>query len=216
MAAPHLNALSNKHTASTSHYQLTILMVLSGNGISVSARHQPQRPPFTMYIPAAYFSQQRLDSLGTIEDVSGVGDLEVPDGLFKSARVSNSCCDYRDSSYKTHGLLRSIVYRSPMSSVPVPRVPRLAQMYSGSKNESDRCRYMDSKPTQSHSSASLPAGVDSTSSTQSSVPLATSRQLVPLQFLQNISYTRRDPMDEQVLQRFSMYSPLSGPPMCTC
>ncbi|EJF63858.1 hypothetical protein DICSQDRAFT_153679 [Dichomitus squalens LYAD-421 SS1] len=36
----------------------------------------------------AYFSQTTLDSLGTIESIPGVGDVQVPEGWFKSARAS--------------------------------------------------------------------------------------------------------------------------------
>ncbi|KAI0938580.1 hypothetical protein AcW1_001721 [Taiwanofungus camphoratus] len=38
----------------------------------------------------AYFSQTTLDSLGTIDDIPGVGDVRVPDGWFKSARASKA------------------------------------------------------------------------------------------------------------------------------
>lgn len=36
---------------------------------------------------AAYFSQTTLDSLGTIDSIPGVGDVPVPEGIFKSARA---------------------------------------------------------------------------------------------------------------------------------
>lgn len=36
---------------------------------------------------AAYFSQTTLDSLGTIDSIPGVGDVPVPEGMFKSARA---------------------------------------------------------------------------------------------------------------------------------
>ncbi|KAI0746999.1 Gti1/Pac2 family-domain-containing protein [Daedaleopsis nitida] len=35
----------------------------------------------------AYFSQTTLDSLGTIDSIPGVGDVPVPEGMFKSARA---------------------------------------------------------------------------------------------------------------------------------
>ncbi|KAI0674512.1 Gti1/Pac2 family-domain-containing protein [Trametes maxima] len=38
----------------------------------------------------AYFSQTTIDSLGTIDDIPGVGDVVVPEGLFKSARASKA------------------------------------------------------------------------------------------------------------------------------
>ncbi|KAF9063423.1 Gti1/Pac2 family-domain-containing protein, partial [Rhodocollybia butyracea] len=38
----------------------------------------------------AYFTQLTVDNLGTIDDIVGVGDLSVPDGTFKSTRVTKS------------------------------------------------------------------------------------------------------------------------------
>ncbi|KAG9220463.1 hypothetical protein CCMSSC00406_0003919 [Pleurotus cornucopiae] len=38
----------------------------------------------------AYFTQATVDQLGTVDDIDGVGNLEVPDGLFKSTRVSKN------------------------------------------------------------------------------------------------------------------------------
>ncbi|KAI0371264.1 hypothetical protein BV20DRAFT_194847 [Pilatotrama ljubarskyi] len=40
--------------------------------------------------PAAYFSQTTIDSLGTIDDIPGVGDVVVPEGWFRSARASKA------------------------------------------------------------------------------------------------------------------------------
>ena len=37
---------------------------------------------------AAYFSQTTLDSLGTIDNIPGVGDVPAPEGWFRSARAS--------------------------------------------------------------------------------------------------------------------------------
>ncbi|KIK69278.1 hypothetical protein GYMLUDRAFT_152473, partial [Collybiopsis luxurians FD-317 M1] len=38
----------------------------------------------------AYFTQLTVDNLKTIDDVLGVGDLVVPEGMFKSTRVNKS------------------------------------------------------------------------------------------------------------------------------
>ncbi|KAJ3713181.1 Gti1/Pac2 family-domain-containing protein [Lentinula raphanica] len=38
----------------------------------------------------AYFTQLTVDNLGTIDDYAGVGDLNVPEGMFKSTRVNKS------------------------------------------------------------------------------------------------------------------------------
>ncbi|KAL0956834.1 hypothetical protein HGRIS_002945 [Hohenbuehelia grisea] len=39
---------------------------------------------------AAYFTQATVDQLGTIDDIDAVGDLVVPDGIFKSTRVNKN------------------------------------------------------------------------------------------------------------------------------
>lgn len=70
----------------------------------------------------------------------------------------------------------------------------------------DHTRYRDSLagpttsicPSPPSSSSSMPA----TPSPRIS-PAHLSEQLVPLDYLQNLSYPRRDPIDEQFLQRFS-------------
>ncbi|KAG6861291.1 hypothetical protein C0995_001845 [Termitomyces sp. Mi166 len=49
---------------------------------------------------AAYFSQQRLDELGTIDEIPGVGDVQVPEGLFRSARAGKMRRDHRSSDEK--------------------------------------------------------------------------------------------------------------------
>ncbi|KIJ11807.1 hypothetical protein PAXINDRAFT_40599, partial [Paxillus involutus ATCC 200175] len=38
----------------------------------------------------AYFTQATVDRLGTIDDISGVAELVVPDGTFQSTRVSKN------------------------------------------------------------------------------------------------------------------------------
>ncbi|KZT10265.1 uncharacterized protein LAESUDRAFT_644956 [Laetiporus sulphureus 93-53] len=38
----------------------------------------------------AYFSQSTLDSLGTIDEIPNVGDVQVPEGWFKSARANKA------------------------------------------------------------------------------------------------------------------------------
>lgn len=44
----------------------------------------------TSFNVAAYFSQQKLDSLDTVDNIRGVGDVSVPEGLFRSGRAGKS------------------------------------------------------------------------------------------------------------------------------
>ena len=47
-----------------------------------------ERCMLTSCATAAYFSQTTLDSLGTIDNIPGVGDVPAPEGWFRSARAS--------------------------------------------------------------------------------------------------------------------------------
>lgn len=43
---------------------------------------------FNHFNAAAYFSQKKLESLATIDTISGVGNIPVPEGLFRSGRTA--------------------------------------------------------------------------------------------------------------------------------
>ncbi|PFH49750.1 hypothetical protein AMATHDRAFT_146849, partial [Amanita thiersii Skay4041] len=58
----------------------------------------------------AYFTQATVDRLGTVDDIPGVRDLAVPEGMFKSTRVSKN----RNKPEE----------RSSESSKPIPAVIR--------------------------------------------------------------------------------------------
>lgn len=212
---------------------------------------------------AAYFSQQKLDRLNTVDNIQGIGDIPVPDGWFRSARRDGK-------SRRDDDLPKSVVTKrisqAPMegvisSSDPLPLQPSFYQsqaptpvytQFPTSANASqlelseppgarktafslpssaehphyssssgvrqttysepnliagrDHPRYRESLagpttsicPSPPSSSSSMPA----TPSPRIN-PVHLSEQLVPLDYLQNLSYPRRDPIDEQFLQRFS-------------
>jgi Gti1/Pac2 family transcription factor len=48
--------------------------------------------------PAAYFTQATVDRLGTVDDLPGVGDLAIPDGVFKTTRVAKGRSKNEDST----------------------------------------------------------------------------------------------------------------------
>jgi len=68
--------------------------VSSGNGTSVSCIPLTF-PPFSHNVLAAYFSPSRLDELDTIDSIRGVGDVAVPEGWFRSARIGRNRRDSR-------------------------------------------------------------------------------------------------------------------------
>ncbi|KAG6916421.1 hypothetical protein DXG01_006825 [Tephrocybe rancida] len=146
----------------------------------------------------AYFNQQRLDELGTIDGIRGVGDVPVPDGLFKSARAGKMRRDHRTPGKKAEqlsdgsGLPESSDSHSNHDHTPfqIPEhrdrgsppltYPTLPSRFS------DNSR--DSSPSSDGSRRWSPIQQAS---------------LVPLEYLQNMSVPRRDPADEQLLRRFS-------------
>lgn len=158
-----------------------------------------------LFLPAAYFSQQKLDELNTIDRIPGVGDVPVPDGWFRSARASKV---RRDTAGST----------SPSSAnyaTGLPASPPISSTYP---------QYRESL-SPSYESSTSPVSFDHSSSVSSSsmpnthisnVPVRGGQHdLVPLEYLQNISGKKRDPRDEQLLRLFGSYrsSPTITPQM---
>jgi len=52
---------------------------------------------------AAYFSQQKLDSLATVDTIRGVGDVHVPEGIFRSGRTGGRARGRDGDSTRTSG-----------------------------------------------------------------------------------------------------------------
>ncbi|KDR72593.1 hypothetical protein GALMADRAFT_252738 [Galerina marginata CBS 339.88] len=140
----------------------------------------------------AYFSPEKLDELDTIDNLRGVGDITVPDGWFRSARIGRN---RRDS--RTNGSSQLVPEAQSQSSTPTG----LHFQHSPSPHQR--------QPSSSHlSTPPTPPGYSSTaSSSLQSNPYETSHhppsQLVPLEVLVRTSGPRRDPADEQLLRRFS-------------
>jgi len=78
--------------------------------------------------------------------------------------------------------------------------------YSEPNLSRDHARYRDTFA--GHNCPSPPSSSSSVPATPSPrmCPVHLSEQLVPLDYLQNLSYPRRDPIDEQFLQRFSTHT----------
>lgn len=137
----------------------------------------------------AYFSQNRLDELRTVDEIPGIGNMAVPEGWFKSARIGKARRDSRAQG------------NNPQSSETLsqPSTPPLYTYPLGSSPTSQQRHVPAAHPSSSPSPSSQ-------SSTTSSPSIHTNNQssgLVPLEYLQNVSAPRRDPTDEQLLRRFS-------------
>ncbi|KAF9459759.1 Gti1/Pac2 family-domain-containing protein [Collybia nuda] len=151
----------------------------------------------------AYFSQQRLDALETIDSIRGIGDVAVPDGWFRSARARKPGRDNRNPGKNPQPLSEG----GPLSSSVINPT------YSSSPTNS---RYPPSTSSYRHGSTSPPLSDHSSISSQSGAPILSSgsrppAKLVPLEYLQNISGSRRNPVDEQLLSRFSSKTLVPAP-----
>ncbi|KAG5349250.1 hypothetical protein C0989_005006 [Termitomyces sp. Mn162] len=142
----------------------------------------------------AYFSQQRLEELGTIDQIPGVGDTPVPEGLFRSARAGKMRRDHRNSGEKT----------TPPGDTP--GLPESSDSHcEDEETVSSNTRLHDSSLLTHYPTLSF-SGKAREESSQSSRHCGFPTQqtsLVPLEYLQNISVPRRNPADEQTLRRFS-------------
>ncbi|KAG6812212.1 hypothetical protein H0H92_003948 [Tricholoma furcatifolium] len=153
----------------------------------------------------AYFSQQRLDDLGTIDNIRGVGDVPVPEGLFKSARAGKMRRDNRNSVKKAV---------SPSEGPYLPEASGFQSDYCDTASRNSQYYGCPSFPSlfphPTTSSRFSDNSRDSSPSSDSSrLGPSQHASLVPLEYLQNISAPRRNPADEQQLRRFS--SQTTGP-----
>ncbi|KAJ4466947.1 Gti1/Pac2 family-domain-containing protein [Lentinula edodes] len=151
----------------------------------------------------AYFSQEKLSQLRTIDSVRGIGNVSVPDGLFRSARANKA---RRDTGVEGSLPGTSLITETVIPSVILSSSPR---GHSGTITHSSYSRssiIAPIKTTMAPSTSSI-----SSSSTSSPVSIhtpttTTPKQLVPLLYLQNNTSPRRDPADEQLLRRFDTLS----------
>jgi len=141
---------------------------------------------------AAYFSQEQLNKLATIDSIRGIGDVAVPDGWFRSARAN-----------KNRNLNREPAHADAVS--PGAMILPVSDSYPGHPSMSYRGEYPNSSPISDYSRTSPSSSATSSpTSTHSATPLHA--RLVPLEFLQNSSTPRRNPVDEQLIRQFNSLS----------
>lgn len=146
----------------------------------------------------AYFSQAKLDQLCTIENVRGVGDMPVPEGWFRSARIGKTRRDSRAHSTTVHSSENNLQASSPMSK-PISSLS--TDPYAPS---SYRSTHPPSPSSYSnHSSSSHSPNSSYSSSGSGHGPRKRLPSLVPLEVLQSASSRPRDPADIQALRRFA-------------
>lgn len=143
----------------------------------------------------AYFSQQRLEELNTIDNIRGVGDVVVPDGWFRSARAGKARRDSRAHANNPQ----------PAESPTQPSSPTFDTIRSTPSNNQHKYSSGSHHKSTAPTSPSAYSSAASSSSAQNKSPQGHPRspaQLVPLEYLQSISGPPRDPNDELLLRKF--------------
>lgn len=140
--------------------------------------------------PAAYFNQETLNELDTIDDPSlRYLNVPVPDGWFRSARATKARRENRtiaEHTQSSEGIISSPTSQSSDLSTPA------AQTRYRGQTTTLNTAFASPVPL---SSPRHPAFMHA--------PLTPTGRLVPLEYLQNTSQkNRRDPTDEQFLRRF--------------
>lgn len=234
------------------HFPLIKRRELPGNGISVSSHPAFKKPSAHHHLlaTAAYFSTEKLDTLNTVDEIRGIGDVSVPDDLFISGRTAKPRCRSENDAVRIPGLVdQSAVSKSRSRSYNVQESPsseatRKYRHYirrnSPHYNTTVDCSHSKPEPATTYTLGSpdiqdtkfhgitntsfgdyregplsnspppsRPSSGKSDSRTSSPSALRAS-QLVPLEYLKNVTLSRRDPTDEQLLRRFNSQSLSSG------
>ncbi|KIK92754.1 hypothetical protein PAXRUDRAFT_13052 [Paxillus rubicundulus Ve08.2h10] len=221
--------------------------------VRVSLPEDRPRGIFRKWHLTAYFSQQKLDRLNTVDNIQGIGDVLVPDGWFRSARrdgksrreddLPKSVVAKRLSQTPMEGVMPTLEPAQSSFYQSKPQAPNYTQFPTSANSSQlelleaparktayslpssaehpkygptaihqtgrDHTRYQESHAAQTSSNCPSPL---SSSSSMPATPsprlnlVHLSEQLVPLEYLQNLSYPRRDPIDEQFLRRFSTHT----------
>ncbi|KAL1721906.1 Gti1/Pac2 family-domain-containing protein [Schizophyllum commune] len=110
----------------------------------------------------AYFTQNTVDRLNTVDDLPAVGSLVVPDGLFKSTRVGKSRNRQTDDGHSKPSTTVHRTYAafpSPHSSLPVSHGessgPGGVHMFQPYQTSPDRDRAIVHPSPSTHRQASL-------------------------------------------------------------
>ncbi|KAJ3732619.1 Gti1/Pac2 family-domain-containing protein [Lentinula guzmanii] len=181
-------------TSYTPHSVETERLVKQTYSVHVSLPADRPRGIVRKWHFTAYFSQEKLSQLRTIDSIQGIGNIPVPDGLFRSARANKARRDTSGSSTAETVSPRLAPYPTAHTGAIMhlshSQLPIIAPITTTAIAPSSSCSSSgNSSPLSMHTSSTKPP-----------------EQLVPLQYLQSNSSPRRDPADEQLLRRFNTMS----------
>jgi hypothetical protein len=151
----------------------------------------------------AYFTEDSIKRLRSIDDIPHLRNLLVPHGKYKSARSAKGRPDhiFNPESEPEFSRIEYVPYRHGRSPILQPQAPSPPQ-----QRWPDSPLRQESSPTLTQHSPyprQIRRGPGSTSSDDSPDSLA------PLEYLQNIQPLRRHPVDEKALMRLNSTGHLS-------
>ncbi|KAG6879656.1 hypothetical protein C0992_000098 [Termitomyces sp. T32_za158] len=138
-------------------------------------------------MPLAYFTEESIESLLSVDDIPHLADLVVPSGKYKSARSVKSRPDHvlnNGSDAPEFSRLEYIPYTPRPVSLSPSRVEDAPYSHTKQTEPLPRTRYRSARNSRSVASDEFPAD-----------------SLAPLEYLQNMAPLRRHPIDEKALQQ---------------
>ena len=148
--------------------------------------------PYDIAILDAYYTQETVDQLRTVDDIPDLRSLQVPDGAYVCARTSSQrrnarAAQKRSLDESTECQLRPVhPYPYDRYTPPSPSLSSSPQQWS---------------PLTDAEGAILPVLRTPGSRVQGDCADPT-RQLAPLEYLQNITPRSRDPADDEIIKSF--------------
>ncbi|KAF9010605.1 Gti1/Pac2 family-domain-containing protein [Cyathus striatus] len=142
----------------------------------------------------AYFTEESIDRLRSIDDIPQLASLHVPHGKYKSARSAKGRPDHIFNPETDSPEFSRLEY--------VPYAPRGSPSLQPSPTTHRPLTWIDSPPHESpqpHHKANQRRRDPGSSTSSDDSPEA----LAPLAYLQNIAPPRRHPVDEKTLMRFT-------------
>lgn len=146
-------------------------------------------PIHLILFTVAYFTEESLDRLRSIEDIPELASLRVPHGKYKSARSAKGRPDHIFNPENENPEFSRLEY--------VPYAPNLrSASHNPEPPATNRPSTRNDLPLRDHKGSTKCGSASSASSDDNPNSLA------PLTYLQNIPPPRRHPMDEKALMLF--------------
>jgi Gti1/Pac2 family transcription factor len=146
-----------------------------------------QSGPSSLHSPVAYFTQDSLQYLKTIQDIPGLANLHVPPGKYKSARSAKGRPRDSYDPFQVNPWTGVSPHSSYTAYTQIPPNSLTTPLLTGPPPT-----YHPESPTNGPRSP--------TSNRSRSSP---EKILAPLAYLENIPPPRRHPLDEEALMSFS-------------